>query len=119
MMGSIVSELGLEVKELDGITVISPLGRIDVSQMLKLKKVFEDLEKETVLKIAIDMTDVAFIDSSGVGLIVNFLNRQKNRQGHLVFYGCNEDILDLLDITGLSQIVPIYDSFEAVKERFS
>jgi len=58
------------------------------------------------------LSEVAFIDSSGVGLLANFAKRLRKHDGRVALFNYREDIKELLDITGLDQAMGIYEDMD-------
>ncbi len=113
-----MNNLTINEKEADDILVITPVGRIDVQQMVQLRKFFESLKEKSFVHVTINMADVTFIDSYGVSVLTNFSNQLKLQEGLLTFYNCRKEIGDFLKIAGVNQIIPILETFDDVKEHF-
>jgi len=58
-------------------------------------------------KIALDITDVSFIASAGIGAIVTLHKQAKANGGKLAVYGVSDDILQLLKLTRLNKLFTI------------
>ena len=109
----------IDVTASDDITIIKPYNDIRVNTMIKLRGVFENLLNEGALKVAVDLANVALIDSSGIGLLMNFGKRQKDNNGCLCLYNYSEDIKELLDFVEMGNFIPVYKTFNEVKEALS
>ncbi len=110
--------LKIKKKVHDTFTVITPVGEIDVQKMLQLKNFFNDLEKDSVFRVAIDMGGVTFIDSYGVSVLTNFFQRVKSHKGWFVFFNCKKETRDVLRITGVDQVIPVYKNLEEIKKKY-
>ena len=64
--------------------------------------------------VAIDLTDVSFMDSSGLGVIVRGLKRCREADLDLDLVITNERVLKVFGITGLDQVIPIHASIEDI-----
>lgn len=106
----------IEVSTVDNVTILKPEGEISVRTLVELRKIFEKTVKVSNAKIAIDCQKVKFLDSSGIGLLVNVSRRLKDQNGSLGLYGCNEDVKDIIYLSGIHDIIPIFNSFEEVKK---
>lgn len=62
----------LDVETLDGVLVITPVGdRIDAAGAIQFKDKMRDLTREnTAGRVVLDMSKIAFLDSSGLGAVV-------------------------------------------------
>lgn len=63
--------------------------------------------------LVIDLAELAFIDSSGLGTLVGCWRRAQQAGATLMVANPNEDVSITLEITGLDQILPIRDETQA------
>jgi anti-sigma B factor antagonist len=64
--------------------------------------------------LVIDLTNVTFMDSSGLGVIVRGLKRCREADKDLDLVISNERVLKVFGITGLDQVIPIHASIEDI-----
>ena len=64
--------------------------------------------------VVIDLTDVTFMDSSGLGVIVRALKRCREAENELDLVITNERVLKVFGITGLDQVIPIHASIQDI-----
>ena len=64
--------------------------------------------------LVVDLIDVSFMDSSGLGVIVRGLKRCREADKDLDLVITNERVLKVFGITGLDQVIPIRDSLEDI-----
>ena len=69
----------------------------------------EDLSSEKVL---LDLSNVKFIDSSGLGALIGINRRLINNRQSLALIGASERIKPTLELVQLQKIIPIFDSLE-------
>ena len=62
--------------------------------------------------IIVDLQDVSFMDSTGLGTLVGGLKRVKEHEGSLALVCSSRPVLRVLSITGLNNVFPIHDSVE-------
>jgi anti-sigma B factor antagonist len=98
-------------------SVISLRGEIDVYTAPLLRQKIIDLVEEGTLRLVIDMSEVDFLDSTGLGVLVTGLQRISGRGGTLGLVITQDKILKIFDITKLNKAFPIYASRdEALKD---
>jgi anti-sigma B factor antagonist len=64
--------------------------------------------------LVIDLTNVTFMDSSGLGVIVRGLKRCREADKDLDLVISNERVLKVFGITGLDQVIPIHAAIEDI-----
>jgi anti-sigma B factor antagonist len=58
-------------------------------------------------QVVLDMSDVAFCDSTGLGLIINLYRQATGAGGSVTLCALQERIRFLLEISGVDQVVPV------------
>ena len=102
-------DLGL-TSEVDGTAAtVVVRGELDVYTAPQLRARLHDLVDAGISTVTLDLADLAFIDSSGLGVIVGTLKRLRERDGNLVLRSPSRATAKVLDITGLSQILDVVD----------
>jgi len=105
-------DLRIESNTVDGVAVLGLKGEVDVYTAPKLKSSLIDLVDEGSYDIVVDLSDVDFIDSSGLGVLVGGLKRVKSHEGSISLVCSQENILKIFRITGLNKVFPIYSTLE-------
>ncbi|HEY4643718.1 MAG TPA: STAS domain-containing protein [Bacteroidota bacterium] len=100
-------------KEVDGVTVIELKGNVmggpDASTLNdQLHKLTESGKK----KVVIDLKEVNFMNSSGLGMLIGGLTTMKNAGGDLKIANASEKIESLLMIT---KLITVFEHFDTVK----
>ncbi len=98
--------LAIEVRPGAHDVVVKVSGEIDLSTVAALRSVLESVEP-TSGRLVLDLSDVSFLDSMGVGLLVEAARRCASELRELVLRAPSERVRQVLEITGLHQIVPI------------
>jgi anti-sigma B factor antagonist len=118
MLDSASVDLDLETTERGGVSVLSLRGEIDVYTAPLLRQAILDLIEKGRLDVVIDMQQVDFLDSTGLGVLVEGLKRVKTRDGMFSIVATQDKILKIFDITGLNKAFPIHGSVdEALGEK--
>ena len=105
-------DLDVEAIHENSANVIALRGEIDVYTAPLLRQKIVDLVDQGALNIVIDMEKVDFLDSTGLGVLVEGLKRVKTRGGNLTLVITQDKILKIFDITGLNKAFPIYGTRE-------
>ena len=106
-------DLTLETQEVEGATIISVGGEIDVYTAPRLRDRITELVGEGVYDLIIDMEAVEFLDSTGLGVLVGGLKKVRAHDGSLQLICTQERLLKIFRITGLAKVFAIHDSTAA------
>ena len=105
-------ELDTPEIELDGWAVLAASGEIDVAAAPDLRARLTELIESGSTRIVLDLDDVDFIDSTGLGVLVGAIRRARAAEGDLRLVCTNSRLLKVLDVTGLDDVFPVRDSVE-------
>jgi anti-sigma B factor antagonist len=87
------------------------VGRIDSDTAQELKETFKSITDDGRFRIAFDMSEVDFMSSVGVWVLLDTQKTCKRyNRGDLVIASVNENIQHTLDLAGLIHFFKIYDS---------
>lgn len=106
-------DLRLSTRSEGGRTVIEVGGEIDVYTAPRLREQLTELVDSGRYEIVVDMSDVEFLDSTGLGVLVGGLKRVRTHEGSMHLVCTHERILKIFRITGLTRVFPIHDSVAA------
>ena len=106
--------------ENDDIAIIRLNGDLVVSEIEKLRKEIRDVIGREIYKIILDMSEIDFIDSSGIGLLVEILKTlSKYEGGQLRLINLNRQVKEILKQVQLYSIFEIHSSEDEALESFS
>lgn len=88
----------------DGWTIIVASGEVDVAAAPELRDTLTALVADGHTRLLLDLEDVDFIDSTGLGVIVGAVRRARAADGDLRVVCTNTRILRVFAITGLDKI---------------
>ena len=93
----------------DGAHIIRVRGEIHVSTAPEFAQHLSDVVESGKTAIVLDMSDVEFIDSTGLSVLLNGLRLVGQRQGRLALVCTNPTVLRLFQITNLDSTFDIFD----------
>lgn len=105
-------ELAIATRTVGDYVVVEVGGEIDVYTAPQLRESLVALSERGQHKIVVDMANVEFLDSTGLGVLVGALKRAKAREGQLRLVSSQERILKIFRITGLEKVFDIHDAVE-------
>lgn len=104
--------MSYEISSQNGITIVEVAGQLIVGNRQALKdRILEELDGGA-RKFLIDFEETAYIDSSGLGVLVTLSKKIREKGGELRLANLNEDLRALFELTRLDTLFRIADSRE-------
>jgi anti-sigma B factor antagonist len=104
-------DLSVSVQRTTGEAVVALAGEIDMSTVQRLSKAVSDvLGSDPPPRVVLDLADVTFCDSQGLGTLVVLSRKATMAQSCLILVNVGEFLLRVLDITGLRGALMIQEA---------
>ena len=101
----------VSTRQVDGITILDLSGRITLGEgSVTIRDAVRDLLAKGQKKVLLNLGDVNYIDSSGIGELVSGFTTVKNAGGELKLLNLTKKVHDLLQITKLYTVFDISDN---------
>lgn len=108
-----------EKAEKDGVVVLSlKSSMMGGSDATKINEEIHQLVEQNKKQIVLNLKELEWINSSGLGILVGNLTTVKNSGGNLFLCNLSEKISNLLSITKLSAIFQCYESVDEAVQAF-
>jgi anti-sigma B factor antagonist len=100
----------ISTRQVDGVTVLDMSGRITLGEgSVQLRDAVRELLAKGQKNILLNLGDVTYIDSSGIGELVSAFTTTKNQGGELKLLNLTRKVHDLLQITKLYTVFDVKD----------
>ena len=100
----------VKTRQIDGISVVDVSGRITLGEgSSSVRDALRDLISKGEKKVLLNLSDVSYIDSSGIGELVAGYTTLSNQGGTLKLVGLNKRVKDLLQITKLYTVFDVHE----------
>lgn len=106
-------ELSVTRRSLPPFEIVEIGGEIDVYTAPRLREAVVAAIDEGHTRLVIDIEHVAFLDSTGLGVLVGALKRVRGDGGSLDIVCTNDRLLKIFSITGLDKVFGLHDSVDA------
>ena len=107
-------------RQVDGITVVDLSGRITLGEgSVVLRDTVRDLLAKGDRKMLLNLGEVTYIDSSGIGELVSAFTTVRNQGGELKLLNLTKKVHDLLQITKLYTVFDVKDDEAAAIGSFT
>ena len=103
--------LEIHVSENDSYTLCRPVGELDAYTVAEFREVLAELSVRP--RLLIDLSDVPFMDSAGLGALIGGIRRAREADGEVSVVCTRPTLTRLLHTTGFDRIVPVTDSVDA------
>ena len=98
------------IRQVDSVMVIDVSGRITLGEgCAQLRELIRDQLGKGNKQILLNLADVTYIDSSGIGELVSAYTAVSNQGGQLKLLNLTKKVHDLLQITKLYTVFDIHD----------
>jgi anti-sigma B factor antagonist len=105
-------ELSVSRQSVGGYPVIAVSGEVDVYSAPTLKQGITDLLESGANTVVVDLSGVAFLDSTGLGALVEARTATTEAGGALPLVCSQERIIKLFTITGLDEVFAIHPNVD-------
>ncbi len=110
----------LKTRQIDGVTILDLSGRIVLGEgSIQLRDTIKELVAKGQKDILLNLGDVNYIDSSGLGELVSAYTTVKNAGGELKLLQLTKKVHDLLQITKLYTVFDVKDDEAKAVAAFS
>lgn len=89
----------------DGIILFRFAGPLDASSELRVREIFAAGISKRISRVVVDLTDVGFADSSGIGTLISLHKRMSAQGGQLALAGLGGQPRNLVALLGLEFVV--------------
>ena len=110
----------IKTRQVDGVTIMDCSGRITLGEgSVQLRDEVRDLLSKGSKQILLNLGDVTYIDSSGIGELVSAFTTVRNQGGDLKLLNLTKKVHDLLQITKLYTVFDVKDDEASAVASFA
>lgn len=102
--------LDIEMQDHENHAVCRPVGELDAYTVPQFRDVLASVTPGT--RLLIDLSDVPFMDSAGLGALIGGIRRIREANGDVAVACGRPTLMRLLHTTGFDRIVPVSDSVD-------
>jgi anti-sigma B factor antagonist len=114
-----MAQLSINQREAGDVTILDLSGKITIGEgSVQLREAVRQLLENGRKKILLNLGDVSYVDSSGIGELVSSYTTANKSEGQLKLLNLTKKIQDLLAITKLLTVFEIHESEDAALGSF-
>lgn len=102
--------LEIEVDDSNGYTLCRPMGELDAYTVTSFREALGELA--THPRVVIDLSEVPFMDSAGLGALIGGIRRAREHGGDVAVACSRPTLTRLLHTTGFDRIVPVTETLD-------
>lgn len=107
--------MDIQIKRLRRCDLVVAKGRIDSATVEQLNEALADVKNSGRFNIVLNLAEVTYISSAGLGALVETQKSCKSRHGELVLSAVPERISEALNLAGLTTLFKVFaDDTEAI-----
>lgn len=109
-----MSLLSVKTEILGSVLLVRLKGELDHHTASNLRFTIEDLmsERKEILHLVLNVKDLSFMDSSGLGVILGRYKEIEKKKGQMIICSLNSMIYRLIEMAGLFKIISITSTEE-------
>lgn len=108
--------MNIQYSEMDnGIHLIRLSGTLDIIGTGEIETKFAAFCSGNNNRVIVDLSEVDFLASIGIRLLTLTAKSLTSRGGKMVLLNPNPDVQDVLEITGIPAIIPVYSNLESAE----
>lgn len=88
-------------------------GEIDLHESPNVREALRALIEQKMPRIFVDMTEVGYIDSSGIAVLIDAMQRIQAYGGKLAIFGIRDNVRSVFEIARLDQVFRIFPDKKA------
>ncbi|HUD98572.1 MAG TPA: STAS domain-containing protein [Bryobacteraceae bacterium] len=96
----------------DGVCVLRLYGRFVTGSDAELASARNSLQEAGINRAIVDLEAVPYIDSTGLAFVVELHKSLVASGGQLLLTGANQRVREVLEMTRISKIVPLFQDVE-------
>ena len=107
-----MSEIVKEIRHTDAAVVVVAAGELTLREAPDFHDKLIEICETAPDRLVINLKEITFIDSSGVGILAEIYRRMKRSGGKLALTSLNKMVRSVFEITRLDHLLSIYETEE-------
>ncbi len=103
-------EIAVDRSEAPAYVLLRPAGELDAYTVAQFREALGELAEEN--RVVIDLSDVPFMDSAGLGALIGGIRRIREAGGRITVACARPNLMRLLHTTGFDRIVPVEEAVD-------
>ncbi len=115
-----ITPIKINKKEINDITIFYFSWQLDWSNVDQtFESILKEIKDSKIKRIIFNFKDLEYLNSKSIWYIADIFLSLEKENGNMNITNCSKEIKDILDIVGLSTIIPIIDTEEIAIKNLS
>ena len=113
-----MTEFNASTKNIGDVTVVYLNGFLDAHTAPVLENTFSDLVEQNKFKLVVNLKDLIYISSAGLGVFMAFIEKMRENKGDIKLTSMNEKVFNIFDLLGFPLLYEIFDNEEDAVKKY-
>lgn len=109
----------IQDKQVNGVTIISLQGSIDAMTAPKITEFIQGHVAKGNIMLVADLSGVDYTSSAGLRVLLGAIKETRSQSGDLRLSGVQPDVLKVLNLSGFTNILKMFDNVDAAVASYS
>ena len=109
----------IQDKQIDGVTILSLKGSIDAMTAPQITEHIQEQVAKGNIKLIADLGGVDYTSSAGLRVLLGAIKDTRSQGGDLRLTGVQPDVLKVLNLSGFTNILKMFDDIDAAVASYS
>lgn len=115
-----IKGLSYTIDDEAGLSVVNLVGDLNMFSAPDLRTSLVKKLEGGVKRYIFDLTQLAFVDSSGIGILVSFVSMTKKTEGsRVILCGLNPQIRNIFEVTRLLSVFTVVEDIAVARETMA
>ena len=105
-----MADLSIQVRDVDGVAVVTPEGFINAHTVRQFEGALEALVAAGKYTILLDCQTLSYISSAGLGAIMGLIEPVREHGGDIFLCSLQESVFGIFDTLGFTQLYQVFHS---------
>lgn len=97
-------------------TILAVSGEVDLATAPTLRQRVVQAIDDGARQVVVDLSEVGFMDSTGLGVLIGGLKRLRQLDGNLIVVNPSDPVRKILEVTGLLDVLGVVESLDDVPD---
>ena len=109
----------VQVRNADNVSIIDCAGDVDLYSSTQLRETLLSQMQSGIASVLVNMSDVSYIDSSGIATLVEGLQLSRQTKTRFGLYGLRSNARSVLELARLHKVFTIFENEQEALEKIS